>query len=68
MRNLTDIVGWAFLIVGALVAVIAKPVLKKMSGDGELHGNAIFIWKTLALIAVVIGAAIIFISGGSFGV
>lgn len=63
MEHLTDIVAWAFLVIGALVAVGAKPLLKAMGG-GTYKDTTLYALKTIALLCVVVGAALIFISGG----
>lgn len=74
--NFTDIIAWGLLIVGAVVTFGAKPFLKLVSGESGANEeneenksgeNNVYVIKTIGMLAVVVGAVIIFLQGGSFG-
>lgn len=72
MNNSTNLIAWILIIVGAIVTFLVKPLLsRKGSETDEAAKQAldkkIYISKTIGMWLVIIGAAIIFISGGLYG-
>lgn len=72
MDNMTNLVSWILIIVGAIVTFLVKPLLsRKVSEADEAAKQAldkkIYISKTIGMWLVIIGAAVIFISGGLYG-
>ena len=65
--NFKYVIAWAFIIIGALLTFLVKPVLSKKVSDEELLEKYIYILKTIGMWLVIIGAIAIFILGGSFG-
>ena len=71
MDALKNFMPWLFIIVGALVTYLAKPILsKKLSGEDDESVNSeriLYITKLIGMVLVIIGAAMIFIAGGMYG-
>lgn len=65
--NFKYVIAWACIIVGALLTFLVKPVLSKKISDEEVLEKKIYIFKTIGMWLVIIGAVAIFILGGSFG-
>ncbi len=62
-----EIIAFVILIIGAVIAFCAKPFLKLILGADNVKDSHIYIMKILGLLVVIVGAAIVFISGGTFG-
>ena len=71
MDALKNFMPWLFIIVGALVTYLAKPILnKKFQGEDDESVNSeriLYITKLIGMVLVIIGAAMIFIAGGMYG-
>lgn len=65
--NLKYVIAWLFIIIGALMTFLVKPILSKKVFDEELLERYIYIIKTIGMWLVIIGALAIFILGGNFG-
>ncbi|MBE7021795.1 MAG: hypothetical protein E7414_01050 [Ruminococcaceae bacterium] len=58
------VLGWVLLLIGALITFLAKPVLQKKAGDGEMSQKALYMIKTAGMWIVIAGAILIFLAGG----
>lgn len=72
MSDLTNVFAWLLIIIGALVTFLAKPIIaRKSEGNDEAkqekQNKIIYITKLIGMWLVIIGAAMIFISGGMYG-
>ncbi len=71
MDALKNFMPWLFIIVGALITYLAKPILnKKLKGEDDESVNSeriLYITKLIGMVLVIIGAAMIFIAGGTYG-
>lgn len=61
------VISWAFIIIGAILTFVSKPVLTKKFEDEEKLQKYIYIFKIIGMWLVIIGAVAIFILGGNFG-
>ncbi len=72
MDNITNLVSWALIIVGAIITFLVKPLLSRnvdITNDAarQALNKKIYISKIVGMWLVIIGAAVIFISGGMYG-
>ncbi|MBR2499466.1 MAG: hypothetical protein IKL09_00945 [Clostridia bacterium] len=66
--TLKYIIAWFLLIVGAVLTFGTKSIVQKKYADNEeLMQKYLYIFKTIGMWLVIIGALVIFILGGSFG-
>lgn len=65
--NFKYVIAWALIIIGAVLTFLVKPVLSKKVEDEEKLEKLIYIYKTIGMWLVIIGAIAIFILGGNFG-
>ena len=65
--NFKYFISWAFVIIGAVMTFLVRPILEKKVDDEELLQKYTYIFKTIGMWLVIIGAVAIFILGGSFG-
>lgn len=57
-------IAWAFIIIGALINFLAKPVLEKYKKRQESMENTVYVVKIIGMLLVIAGAAMIFVAGG----
>lgn len=62
------ILSWILIIVGAVVTFLSKPLLTKKFDNEESLTKYTYIFKTIGMWLVIIGAVSIFLIGGNFGV
>ena len=73
MNNMTNLLSWVLIIIGAIITFLVKPLL--MRGVEENTDESvkkqldkkIYISKIIGMWLVIIGAAMIFIAGGMYG-
>ena len=61
------VIAWIFVIIGALMTFLVKPIISKKVEDEELIEKYTYIIKTIGMWLVIIGALAIFFLGGNFG-
>jgi len=65
--DLKYVIAWFFIVIGALMTFLVKPVLSKKVEDEELVEKYTYIIKTIGMWLVIVGALAIFVLGGNFG-
>ena len=61
------VIAWIFVIIGALMTFLVKPIISKKVEDEELIEKYTYIIKTIGMWLVIIGALAIFFLGGNLG-
>lgn len=73
MDNMTNLLSWALILIGAAVTFLVKPFLVRSAGENpdedaqKALDKKIYISKIIGMWLIIIGAAIIFIAGGLYG-
>lgn len=68
MNGSNYVFSWILIIVGAIITFLSQPVLAKKVEDEAVLKKYLYIFKTIGMWLVIIGAVSIFIIGGNFGV
>lgn len=73
MDNMTNLLSWVLILIGAAVTFLVKPFLVRSVGENpdedaqKALDKKIYISKIIGMWLIIIGAAIIFIAGGLYG-
>ncbi len=72
MDNMTNLAAWVLIFVGAIITFAIKPLLSRKTDEADetekqALDKKIYILKIIGMWLVILGAAVIFISGGMYG-
>lgn len=68
MNAFADVLPWILIVLGAIITFMVKPILKNKYTNEEQYLKKLYLYKSIGMWLVVIGAVMIFWAGGNFGV